>query len=153
VHIFGVLFSFQAKFSLFAAHLFVRRLLLGRSTQLKHTGTMPLTVVVTGANTGLGLELCTQLHARGDAVYATCRASSKELDALGVAKVITGIDVTSTDAADKLVAALKDVSIDCLINNGRGGGSLQAGGGWRVALNTSLQHRYYAFLFTCRLHL
>lgn len=80
--------------------------------------TMPITVVVTGANAGLGLELCKQLHARGDAVYATCRSSSPELDAVGVAKVITGIDVTSADAADALVTALKDVPVDALINNG-----------------------------------
>ena len=82
---------------------------------------MPMNVVVTGSNTGLGLELCKQLHARGDNVYATCRNSSPELEAVGVAKIITNIDVTSADAADALVSALKDVStIDALINNGGG---------------------------------
>ena len=80
---------------------------------------MPMNVVVTGSNTGLGLELCKQFHARGDNVYATCRNSSPELEAVGVAKIITNIDVTSADAADTLVSALRDVKIDALINNGR----------------------------------
>ena len=38
-------------------------------------------VVITGCNSGLGLELCRQLTARGDVVYAACRQSSLELDA------------------------------------------------------------------------
>ena len=41
-----------------------------------------------------GLELCRQLTARGDVVYAACRQSSPELDAVGVkGGIITGVDV------------------------------------------------------------
>ena len=84
-----------------------------------------MNVVVTGANIGLGLELCKQLHARGENVYATCRSSSPELEAVGVAGVITGVDVTSADAADTLVSALKDVGpIDALVNNGKSKGKM-----------------------------
>ena len=94
-----------------------------------HTG-MPLHVVVTGANAGLGLELCRQLTARGDAVYAACRTSSPDLDAVGVAKVITGVDVTSDAGADVLVAALQGITVDALVNNGgdREGGRGDDGG-------------------------
>mmetsp|Transcript_7596 Transcript_7596/g.19337 ORF Transcript_7596/g.19337 Transcript_7596/m.19337 type:complete len:248 (+) Transcript_7596:175-918(+) len=87
---------------------------------------MPMmNVVVTGGNSGLGLELCKQLHARGDdvAVFATCRTSSPELDAVGIAKVITGIDVTDAGAGDAIAAALDGVIVHCLINNAGGLGS------------------------------
>ena len=51
-------------------------------------------VVITGCNSGLGLELCRQLTTRGDVVYAACRQSSPELDAVGVkGGIITGVDV------------------------------------------------------------
>ena len=51
-------------------------------------------VVITGCNSGLGLELCRQLPARGDVVYAACRQSSPERDAVGVkGGIITGVDV------------------------------------------------------------
>ncbi|HAA58536.1 MAG TPA: short-chain dehydrogenase, partial [Myxococcales bacterium] len=42
------------------------------------------TVVVTGANRGIGLEFCRQLKERGEQVIALCRSSSEALDALGV---------------------------------------------------------------------
>src|SRR5690606_9141455 len=42
------------------------------------------TALVTGANRGIGLELCRQLKASGARVIAVCRKSSKELDALDV---------------------------------------------------------------------
>ena len=79
---------------------------------------MALNVVVTGGNTGLGLELCRQLHTRGCQVFATCRTSSPDLDALGIAKIITGIDVTDAGAGDALAAALAGVAVDAVINNG-----------------------------------
>lgn len=85
---------------------------------------MPGTVVITGASSGIGLELCKQLTARGDVVFATCRTSNPDLEAVGVTGgIVTGIDVTSADCAEKLRAALKGVSIDVLINNAGGMGS------------------------------
>ena len=85
---------------------------------------MPATVVITGASSGIGLELCKQLTARGDVVFATCRTSNPDLEAVGVTGgIVTGIDVTSADCAEKLRAALKGVSIDVLINNAGGMGS------------------------------
>jgi NAD(P)-dependent dehydrogenase (short-subunit alcohol dehydrogenase family) len=74
------------------------------------------TVLVTGANRGIGLELCRQLHARGDSVIAVCRHRSTELDALGV-RVIDGIDVTDDTSVAKLSATLGDEKLDVLVNN------------------------------------
>jgi NAD(P)-dependent dehydrogenase (short-subunit alcohol dehydrogenase family) len=73
-------------------------------------------IVVTGANRGIGLELCRQLHARGGAVVAVCRESSAQLGALGV-RVESGLDVASDDVASALNERLGDVPVDLLINN------------------------------------
>lgn len=72
--------------------------------------------LVTGANRGIGLELCKQLKARGADVIAVCRSSSAELDALGV-RVESGIDVSQAESIAELAKRLKGVTLDVLINN------------------------------------
>lgn len=72
--------------------------------------------LVTGANRGIGLELCTQLKARGADVIAVCRTTSPELAALGV-RVEAGVDVADAGSVKELAARLKGVSLDLLINN------------------------------------
>ncbi len=74
------------------------------------------TLLVTGANRGIGLELCRQLKARGDRVIAACRTSSPELDALGV-QVEAGVDVASDDSVRGLVKRLDGTKLDALVNN------------------------------------
>ena len=74
------------------------------------------TALITGANRGIGLELCRQLAARGDDVIAACRRSNPALDALGV-RVEAGVDVASDAAVAALAARLSGVSLDLLINN------------------------------------
>lgn len=74
------------------------------------------TWVVTGANRGIGLEMCRQLAARGDEVLAVCRTPSKELSALKV-RVVDGVDVTADAAASSIEAALGAARIDVLVNN------------------------------------
>ncbi len=74
------------------------------------------TVVITGANRGIGLELARQFHQRGDGVIAVVREASLPLQDLGV-RVEAGIDVTDGASIDKLVGRLDDVTIDVLINN------------------------------------
>jgi NAD(P)-dependent dehydrogenase (short-subunit alcohol dehydrogenase family) len=74
------------------------------------------TVLITGANKGIGLELTKQLSERGDAVIALCRKTSDELEALGV-RVFRGVDVTDQDALDTVAGDLGDTPIDILINN------------------------------------
>ncbi len=74
------------------------------------------TVLITGSNRGIGLELCRQFHARSDDVIAVCRAASKELQMSGV-KIIDGIDVSDGDSVDALAQELGDTRLDILINN------------------------------------
>jgi NAD(P)-dependent dehydrogenase (short-subunit alcohol dehydrogenase family) len=73
-------------------------------------------IIVTGANRGIGLELCRQLAARGEAVTALCRRSSAELAALDV-RVIEGLDVGNPVSLDRLSAQLAEPVYDWLINN------------------------------------
>ncbi|MCB9655925.1 MAG: SDR family oxidoreductase [Deltaproteobacteria bacterium] len=74
------------------------------------------TAIVTGANRGIGLELCRQLSQRGDNVVAVCRKSSPALDGLGI-KVIDKINVGDTSTMPMLTEATKGMRIDLLINN------------------------------------
>ena len=74
------------------------------------------TYLVTGANRGIGLELCRCLQARGETVIAVCRQNSPKLANLGV-QVVTGIDVGSDAAVASLANNLQGVTIDVLINN------------------------------------
>lgn len=74
------------------------------------------TVLITGANRGIGLELCRQLLARGERVIAACRHAADELEELG-ARVIEGIDVCSGESLAQLREQLAGVQLDWLINN------------------------------------
>lgn len=72
--------------------------------------------LVTGANRGIGLELCKQLKARGAEVIAVCRKSTPELEALGV-RIEAGVDVSDAGSVRELATRLKGVNLDLLINN------------------------------------
>lgn len=74
------------------------------------------TILITGSNRGIGLELCRQYHARGDEVIAVCRSASPELEALGV-RVIDNTDVSDSNDVDRLAVDLAGVTLDVLINN------------------------------------
>jgi len=77
---------------------------------------MSINVVVTGANRGIGLELCRSYKTLGAHVVAVCRSSSDELNSLGV-EVIEGIDVAKPDSIQTLVSRLDGQAVDILINN------------------------------------
>ncbi|NCF72632.1 MAG: SDR family NAD(P)-dependent oxidoreductase [Gammaproteobacteria bacterium] len=74
------------------------------------------TILITGCNRGIGLQLAVQLSARGDTVIGVCRNPSEALSALGI-RIITGIDVTDGDSVSGLKSELGDVHLDVLINN------------------------------------
>jgi NAD(P)-dependent dehydrogenase (short-subunit alcohol dehydrogenase family) len=74
------------------------------------------TVLVTGANQGIGLELCRQFQKRGDVVIAACRRASAELSKLGC-RVIEDVEVTDDASVARLVAGLAGQRLDVLVNN------------------------------------
>ena len=70
------------------------------------------TYVITGASSGIGLELVKQLAARGDKVFATCRKRESSMTGVdqiskieGDVTIIEGIDVSSDDVGAKLAAS------------------------------------------------
>lgn len=74
------------------------------------------TVLVTGANRGIGLEYCRQLQQRGDQVIAVCRQSSPELDAIDV-EIESGVDLINEANRANLVRRLTGRSLDTVILN------------------------------------
>lgn len=77
---------------------------------------MPDTIVVTGANRGIGLQLARIWHERGDNVIAVCRSPSEALKELGV-RIFDNIDVTRGEDIEALCQALGDEPVDVLYNN------------------------------------
>lgn len=77
---------------------------------------MQHTVLVTGANRGVGLALAEQYHNAGWRVIGACRESSDDLQAVAD-KVIDRIDVTQADSVAALAHALEGETLDLLINN------------------------------------
>lgn len=80
------------------------------------------TVLVTGANRGIGLEFVRQYAADGWAVIACCRApeSAAQLQALAAAQpavAIERLDVTDPETIATLANRYRDRPIDVLINN------------------------------------
>jgi len=73
------------------------------------------TVVITGANRGIGLELARQYKQRGDEVVAACRKSSDELAKLEV-EVVEGVDVADDAAVGRLATILEGRTVDVLVN-------------------------------------
>ncbi len=80
-------------------------------------------VLITGANRGIGLELSQQYVAKGDRVYACCRKpdAAEKLSALASksngALSIHTMDVSSEDSIKACAEELSQVPIDILINN------------------------------------
>ena len=97
-------------------------LLLAAQTVLADLKPGQPTVLITGANRGIGLEFVQQISARGWNVIATTRNPAEATELQAVAKdhpgvVVEKLDVTDHPAIDALVARYKDQPIDVLISN------------------------------------
>ncbi len=77
---------------------------------------MSSTVLITGANRGVGLALARHYHGEGWQVIGVCRQASAELDEVA-SRVVTGIDVTRADDVARLAGEMKGQRLDLLINN------------------------------------
>jgi len=87
------------------------------------------TYLITGASSGLGLEIVTQLAARGDKVFCTVRkkaSSATGIDNISKVKgdvtIIEGVDVMADEVKDVLASAsvLKGITIDVIVHNAGG---------------------------------
>ncbi len=90
------------------------------------------TVLITGANRGIGLELARAYAEAGDRVFAFCRAANDADNLTALAKASSGkLTVHAMDVADgasiaAAAAAIGGAPIDILINNaGVSGGTAQ----------------------------
>jgi NAD(P)-dependent dehydrogenase (short-subunit alcohol dehydrogenase family) len=97
-----------------------------------HTGT----VLITGANRGLGLEFARQYLADGWRVIACCRSldQASDLKKLGHKIELHALDVTSQESIQHLAKSLNGTPIDVLINNAGLHGDRRPFGNTDVAL-------------------
>ncbi|MFT7044115.1 MAG: NAD(P)-dependent dehydrogenase (short-subunit alcohol dehydrogenase family) [Candidatus Azotimanducaceae bacterium] len=79
------------------------------------------TIIITGANRGIGLELTRQYLQSDRTVIATCRQPDAAADLQALTSnpnlQIRQLDVTDQASIDDFSAALKDQTIDVLLNN------------------------------------
>ena len=103
-----------------ARHLFVAVTIVGLSL-IGAAAAHAQTVLVTGANSGIGLEFTKQYLARGWTVIATHRRSELPATLAELTKkyrrFASSVDVTSVEQVRALASRLANVPIDVLVNN------------------------------------
>jgi NAD(P)-dependent dehydrogenase (short-subunit alcohol dehydrogenase family) len=92
------------------------------------------TVLITGANRGLGLEFSRQYAADGWHVIACCRDPKDAPELKKLKADVHALDVTSQDSIDQLAKTLKGKPIDVLVNNAGTHGDRRPFGETDVAL-------------------
>ena len=75
------------------------------------------TVLITGANRGIGLEAARQFAAKGYKVIGTARDPADAKDLSAVAHRVESLDVTDAASVAPLASRLQGVPIDILVNN------------------------------------
>ncbi len=75
------------------------------------------TVLITGANRGIGLALAEQFAERGYRVIGTARNTDKAEDLRALGASVEQLDVTDQDSVNQLAQRLKGQTIDILVNN------------------------------------
>ncbi|MGJ8633039.1 MAG: SDR family NAD(P)-dependent oxidoreductase, partial [Luteolibacter sp.] len=76
-----------------------------------------LTVLITGANRGLGLEFAKKFEAEGYEVIGTARKPDEATELKDTGAEVMELDVTDNDEIEALVKKLDGRKIDILINN------------------------------------
>ncbi len=78
---------------------------------------MSQTIVLTGANRGLGLELARAFAERGDTVVAGCRTPSAATELQAVTQHVHAVDMGDEASIAAFAGAVGDRPVDVLINN------------------------------------
>ncbi len=78
---------------------------------------MSQTIVLTGANRGLGLELARVFAGRGDTVIAGCRNPADAADLHAITPHVHAIDLGDEASIGAFVTAVGDRPVDAVINN------------------------------------
>lgn len=81
-----------------------------------------LTVLITGANRGIGLALARYFHQQGFAVIGTARKPDEALELKEIGVEIVQLDITDPVSIESLKSQLRDRPIDILLNNAGIGG-------------------------------
>jgi NAD(P)-dependent dehydrogenase (short-subunit alcohol dehydrogenase family) len=97
-------------------------LLIGFVSPISQAEEESMTVLITGANRGIGLELASQLTAAGHQVIGTARKPEQASDLKKLGGKVMQLDVTDASSVAAMAAALEGVEIDLLINNAGTGG-------------------------------
>ncbi len=91
-------------------------LILATASPLGHAADKP-TVLVTGANRGIGLEYARQLADKGYRVIGTARDPEKATELATIADRVEALDVSDAASVAALATRLDGESIDILVNN------------------------------------
>jgi len=75
------------------------------------------TIVITGANRGLGLELARVYAGRGDTVLGACRNPASATELAEIASEVIPLDLGDEASIAAFVAAIGDRTVDVVINN------------------------------------
>ncbi len=90
--------------------------ILGASSPAGHAADKP-TVLVTGANRGIGLEYARQLSDQGYRVIGTARNPAQANELAAIADRVEALDVADAASVADLAKRLEGEAIDILINN------------------------------------
>jgi len=75
------------------------------------------TVLITGANRGIGLALASEFHSHGYSVIGTARKPGQAADLKALGVQVEQLDVASQTSVDAMALRLKGQPIDIVINN------------------------------------